>query len=869
MRLPGLDRVRRWKLETVIGVIAVSAVVLYVWLQITPSAFFMDTIPLGGDSNAHVWGPAFMRDNLLNHFRLTGWSKDWFSGFPAFTFYFPFPALLVALGSKVLGYGLVYKWVMALGILGLPPAMYFFGRRLNLPFPAPIVMALGGARYLFDHWYNIYGGNLAGVFVGEYSFSISLCSALVFLGLYWRALQTGKGRALAAVFLLITCWSHILPTIWAALTAVIMTLITWNWERVRRVTVPVVGVGAALTGLWFVPFALGLPYTSNFGYDKIPSVQGMLFPFLRQCRPSTPEITCSSAGYEYPSALVHHMKYVMLFALIGTVIALVRANKAALSLSLSAACCALAVVHMPAWSPFWNPRVLPFWFLLMYALAGYAVGEIAAGFGAVVSSRRVAAARIAETSPRRRWLIPGWLPLALLIAGWSVCAAIFGVHPLTRDLPWWLIPAGAWCTWLIVRARVGDLSPRWPTFAMVPLMMLVAAISIGVHEATLPQQAPFNTKSHQDNVLVSYKGWAKGNFRGYQNASDWPGYQHAMAELKEIGETNGCGRVFLEAPGDGPVYQGSHYGYLLLPHWTNGCLGTAQGIYYEGSATTFAYYLTANSLSAAPEQTFRFLPYQTQDVPRGVAQAKSLGMRYILAHNADTITKLEALPNIKKIKQVVNLTLFEITDWSLVAPIRSTPVVLKDPPSDNHGWLDIAAPWFNVPAKYDTPIAVDGPKEWPRVSVTHTTPTDVTTPEKLKEYGIGFTVEEAESKPLPQVTITDVDEQQDSISFSVDRTGVPVMVRVSYFPNWQVKGAKGPYRATPNFMIVIPTEKRVTLTYGASTADWIGRVSTGLGVIGLGWLGLNRQAALSDITPATSRRRRRSRNTIDPHAAGA
>jgi hypothetical protein len=70
-------------------------------------------------------------------------------------------------------------------------------------------------------------------------------------------------------------------------------------------------------------------------------------------------------------------------------------------------------------------------------------------------------------------------------------------------------------------------------------------------------------------------------------------------------------------------------------------------------------------------------------------------------------------------------------------------------------------------------------------------------------------------------------------------------------------------------MIVIPTEKRVTLTYGVSTADWIGRVSTGLGVIGLGWLGLTRQAALSDITPATSRRRRRSRNTIDPHAAGA
>ncbi len=857
MRLPGRERMRRWSPEAVIGAAAVVAAVLYVWLQLAPSAFFLNTIPLGGDSNAHVWGPAFMRDHLLPHFRLTGWSKDWFSGFPAFTFYFPVPALMVAVGSWILPYGLVYKWVMALGILGLPPAMYFLGRRLNLPFPAPIIMAFGAVRYLFDHWYNIYGGNLAGVFVGEYSFEIALCSGLVFLGLYWRSLHTGRGRALAALFLLITCWSHILPTIWVAVTAIVMTLINWQWERVRRITIPVIGVGSLLTGLWFVPFALGLPYTSNFGYDKIPWVQGMLFPFLRRCRPSTPEITCSSSGYEYPSPLVHHMKYVMLFALIGAVIALVRANKAALSLAISAALCAMAVVHMPHWSPFWNPRVLPFWFLLMYALAGYAIGELAVGLGAVVQSIR----RSRAIRGPRSYFIPAWLPLALLGVTWVVCAVAFGLHPATRDLPWWLIPAFAWCGWIFARSRVAELSPRWPTYAAVPIMLAVTAISVGVHEVTLPQQVPFNTRSIEDPVLVSYKGWAKGNFRGYQNASDWPGYQHAMAELKEIGKTNGCGRVFLEAPGDGPTYQGSHYGFLILPHWTDGCLGTAQGIYYEGSATTFAYYLTSNSLSASPEQTFRYLPYQAQDVPRAVAQAKALGMRYIIAHNADTIAKLEALSNVRKVKNIVNLTLFEITDWALVTPIRNTPVVLKDPPSDNHGWLDVAAPWWNVPAKYDQPITTGGPADWPRVGVSYKKPDDITDPVKIKEYGLGWTVEEKQTEPLPEVEISDVVEEEDSISFSVDRTGVPVMVRTSYFPNWQVKGAKGPYRSTPNFMIVIPTEKRVKLTFGVSTADWIGRASSGAGLVGLIWLGLHRQAHIGTEDPDTQRRSRRSRRS--------
>jgi len=75
----------------------------------------------------------------------------------------------------------------------------------------------------------------------------------------------------------------------------------------------------------------------------------------------------------------------------------------------------------------------------------------------------------------------------------------------------------------------------------------------------------------------------------------------------------------------------------------------------------------------------------------------------------------------------------------------------------------------------------------------------------------------------------------------VSRTGVPVMVKTSYYPNWQVEGADGPWRATPNFMVVVPTSKHVKLTFEKATVDWVGRVLTVLGVAGLGglvWWGL-------------------------------
>jgi hypothetical protein len=59
------------------------------------------------------------------------------------------------------------------------------------------------------------------------------------------------------------------------------------------------------------------------------------------------------------------------------------------------------------------------------------------------------------------------------------------------------------------------------------------------------------------------------------------------------------------------------------------------------------------------------------------------------------------------------------------------------------------------------------------------------------------------------------------------------MVRTSYFPNWEVSGAKGPWRATPNFMVVVPTSHTVTLHYARSGAEKAGIALSLVGLVGL------------------------------------
>ena len=62
--------------------------------------------------------------------------------------------------------------------------------------------------------------------------------------------------------------------------------------------------------------------------------------------------------------------------------------------------------------------------------------------------------------------------------------------------------------------------------------------------------------------------------------------------------------------------------------------------------------------------------------------------------------------------------------------------------------------------------------------------------------------------------VSDIHEDSSTISFHVSEIGKPVLVRTSYFPNWKVHGATGPYRVAPNMMVVVPTSHDVKLTYG-------------------------------------------------------
>jgi hypothetical protein len=55
-------------------------------------------------------------------------------------------------------------------------------------------------------------------------------------------------------------------------------------------------------------------------------------------------------------------------------------------------------------------------------------------------------------------------------------------------------------------------------------------------------------------------------------------------------------------------------------------------------------------------------------------------------------------------------------------------------------------------------------------------------------------------------------------------------VKASYFPNWKVDGAQGPFRVTPNLMVVIPTTNHVHLHYGNTSVEYLAYLLTLVGI---------------------------------------
>jgi hypothetical protein len=547
--------------------------------------------------------------------------------------------------------------------------------------------------------------------------------------------------------------------------------------------VTVLPVAGAISGFWSVPFLLRHRYMNDMGWEKIERYGNYLWDRAK-----------------LDPQLVNHpdLHWVIAIAAVGLLLSVVYRRRAGVYLAVFALIWALAFRYLPQ-QRLWNARLLPFYYLSLYLLAAIGVAEVL----------RLVSALFARDVNR---------PLRSVQAVGAVVAMAMAL--IVVALPLRVLPRGTVGT---------DGTFRW---------------------------GPLSTKE-----TSFIKGWANWNFIGYEGT--WeptegapPQYQKRYREYHDIVTTmaalgedpaHGCGRAMWEHEEAHNEY-GTPMALMLLPHWTDGCIGSMEGLYFEASSTTPYHFINQDQLSSKPSNAQRDLPYNAGppsqlEFDQGISHLQMLGVKYYMAISNKMKDFADQNSSLTQVAESGPWIVYQVADAELVTGLVNEPAVVTnintplpqdflaprgdEPAKKKTGspWQFTAMDWYTDPSAWDVFLAQDGPSSWQRVARG----------------------QPPEPRAQQPVAVTNIETDNSSISFDVDQIGVPVLVKASYFPNWKVTGADGPWRITPNLMVVVPTSNEVRLHYGYTWVDALGYALTILGLLGL--LVLFRQPPLS-VAPA-------------------
>ncbi len=264
--------------------LAIATLVVY-------SPLLRGAMPLTGDHQVHEYNAYVMGSRMLSSGRLMGWTTLAGAGYPAGHLYPILGSLWIALvhflGLGHISWDASYAYGLLAVLLFISLSIYWVGRRLF----GPIAGLLAGLAVLTDMGGFRQGGWIFTIQFGVWPLALSMAFGFLFVERVARlALHPNlKDTIWASLWLALGLLAHPMMLLFALLAIPLAVLygMTTGAGPLVWLSIPGTGVlGAALAGLWLVPFLLDAPRYSIHVSDlwkSLPQIgQGLVTANLYQ-----------------------------------------------------------------------------------------------------------------------------------------------------------------------------------------------------------------------------------------------------------------------------------------------------------------------------------------------------------------------------------------------------------------------------------------------------------------------------------------------------------------------------------------------------------------------------------------------------------
>jgi len=305
------------------------------------------------------------------------------------------------------------------------------------------------------------------------------------------------------------------------------------------------------------------------------------------------------------------------------------------------------------------------------------------------------------------------------------------------------------------------------------------------------------------------RNWIRSNYAGFESRRLWEPFLSVNRFLKG---TPNDPRVVYE---HSMIHRGAGTvrAFESLPLFSG--RSTLEGVYIQGSLSVPFIFYIQSEISQRASTPIPDYSYSRFNLQKGAGHLRLFNVREFIAAEPETKKALRASP---EFRFEYGAGPYEVYALKAEAGAYVTPVGFRPVLVSGGDWRRIFYRWFRL-GDLDVPLVFTdraGEKELRRFHRAAAETLDV---------------QDLPREPIPGGGMLKETVSEEEILIEGAAPGTPLMVKVSYHPNWQVEGADRIYLASPAFMLIYPESSKVRLHYGRTWPDYAGGAMTLLAIL--------------------------------------